>query len=90
MAFAALLLFVSDWDVTVVEKKIEAILAVETVTDITAGNVVGMNPFIHYSAWILVKALHELQSELEYEVDFDAEFNSEKERLMKLYFPSEP
>ncbi|EMU6427728.1 TPA: hypothetical protein ACUES5_004714 [Escherichia coli] len=90
MAFAALLLFVSDWDVTVVEKKIEAILAVETVTDITAGNVVGMNPFIHYSAWILVKALHELQSELEYEIDFDAEFNSEKERLMKLYFPSEP
>ncbi|EEK3056536.1 hypothetical protein G9063_004833, partial [Salmonella enterica subsp. enterica serovar Dublin] len=90
MAFAALLLFVSDWDVTVAEKKIKAILAVETVTDITAGNVVGMNPFIHYSAWILVKALHELQSELGYEVDFDAEFNFEKERLMKLYFPSEP
>ena len=89
MAFAALLLFVSDWDVTVAEKKIKAILAVETVTDITAGNVVGMNPFIHYSAWILVKALHELQSELGYEVDFDAEFNFEKERLMKLYFPSE-
>ncbi|HCL7961868.1 TPA: hypothetical protein N2Y50_004204, partial [Escherichia coli] len=90
IAFAALLLFVSDWDVTVAEKKIKSILAVETVTDITAGNVVGMNPFIHYSAWILVKALHELQSELEYKVDFDAEFNFEKERLMKLYFPSDP
>jgi hypothetical protein len=90
MAFAALLLFVSDWDVTAAEKKIEAILAVKTVTDITAGNVVGLNPFIHYSAWVLVKALHELQSELEYDIDFDAEFNSEKERLMKLYFPSEP
>lgn len=90
MAFAALLLFVSDWDATAAEKKIEAILAVKTVTDITAGNVVGLNPFIHYSAWILVKALYELQSELEYEVDFDAEFNSEKERLIKLYFPGEP
>ncbi|MBJ9573249.1 hypothetical protein [Citrobacter braakii] len=90
MAFAALLLFVSDWDATAAEKKIEAIMAVKTVTDITAGNVVGLNPFIHYSAWILVKALYELQSELEYEVDFDAEFNSEKERLIKLYFPGEP
>lgn len=45
------------------------------------------SPFIHYSAWVLVKAMHDLQSELEYEVDFEAEFNSEKERLMKQYFP---
>jgi len=90
MAFAALLLFVSDWGVTAAEKKIEAILAVKTVTDITAGNVVGLNPFIHYNAWVLVKALHELQSELEYDIDFDAEFNAEKERLIKLYFPGEP
>ncbi|MBN3262938.1 hypothetical protein [Pectobacterium brasiliense] len=90
MAFAALLLFVSDWDVAAAEKKIEAILAVKTVTNITAGNVVGLNPFIHYSAWVLVKALNDLQSELEYEVDFDAEFNSEKERLMTQYFPGEP
>lgn len=90
MAFAALLLFVSDWDVTSAKMKIEAILAVKSVTDINAGNVVGLNPFIHYSAWILVKALHELQSEMEYEADFDAEFNAEKERLIKLYFPGEP
>ncbi|WP_455865659.1 hypothetical protein [Pantoea agglomerans] len=90
MAFAALLLFVSDWDVVAAEKKIEAILDVKSVTDITAGNVVGLNPFIHYSAWVLVKALHDLQSELEYEVDFDAEFNSEKERLKNQYFPEEP
>ena len=90
MAFAALMLFVSDWDIAAAVKKIEAILAVKSVNDITAGNVVGLNPFIHYSAWVLVKALHELQSELEYDVDFDAEFNSEKERLIKLYFPSEP
>ncbi|WP_456311409.1 hypothetical protein [Serratia proteamaculans] len=90
MAFAALLLFVSDWNVAAAEKKIEAILDVKSVTDITAGNVVGLNPFIHYSAWVLVKALHDLQSELEYEVDFDAEFISEKERLMKQYFPDEP
>lgn len=90
MAFAALLLFVSDWDVAAAEEKIEAILTVKSVADITAGNVVGLNPFIHYSAWVLVKALHDLQSELGYEVDFEAEFSSEKERLMKQYFPDEP
>lgn len=90
MAFAALLLFKSDWDVAAAEKMIEAILAVKSVIDITAGNVVGLNPFIHYSAWVLVKALHDLQSKLEHEVDFEAEFSSEKERLMKQYFPDEP
>ncbi|WP_318386786.1 hypothetical protein [Enterobacter sp.] len=89
MAFSALLLFVSDWDIATAEKKLETIQAVKTVTDINAGNVVGLNPFIHYSAWILVKALHDLQSELGYEVDFEAEFNAEKERLMKEYFPDE-
>ncbi|EPL8679433.1 hypothetical protein N0P70_005428 [Klebsiella michiganensis] len=89
MAFAALLLFVSDWDVAVAKMKIESILAVKSVTDITAGNVVGLNPFIHYSAWVLVKALHDLQSDLQNDVDFDAEFNAEKERLMKQYYPDE-
>lgn len=87
MAFAALLLFVSDWNVAAVEKKIEEILAVKSVSDINAGNVVGLNPFIHYSAWILVKALHDSQSKLEFEVDFEAEFNAEKKKLMKQYFP---
>lgn len=90
MAFAALLLYISDWDVAAAVKKVEAILAVKSVNDVTAGNVVGLNPFINYSAWVLVKALHDLLSELKYEVDFEAEFNSEKERLMKQYFPSEP
>jgi len=88
MALAALILFVSDWDIAIAVKKSEEILAVKTVNDVTAGNVVGLNPFIHYSAWVIVKVLHDLQSELGYQIDFDAEFASEKERLLRQYYPS--
>lgn len=88
MALAALILFVSDWDVAIAVKKADEILKVKAINDVAAGNVVGLNPFIHYSAWVLVKALHELQAELGYKIDFDAEFSAEKERLLRQYYPS--
>lgn len=45
--------------------KIQAILAVEKVDDNSAGNIIGLNPFIHHSAWVLVKALNDLHSNLD-------------------------
>lgn len=71
-----------------VVKIIQAILAVEKVDDNSAGNIIGLNPFIHHSAWILVKALNDLHSNLDKEIDFDKAFNEEKERLMKIYYPN--
>ncbi|HDL8219877.1 TPA: hypothetical protein PXQ72_004551 [Yersinia enterocolitica] len=47
----------------------------------------GLNPFIHYSAWIIVKKLHELTSRLPEPIDFEAEFEAEKSRLKALYYP---
>lgn len=88
MALSALLLHVSDWNIQESCKKIQAILAVEKVDDNSAGNIIGLNPFIHHSAWILVKALNDLHSNLDKEIDFDKAFNEEKERLMKIYYPN--
>ncbi|HEN3282346.1 TPA: hypothetical protein U5D21_004266 [Yersinia enterocolitica] len=87
MALSALLLYVSNWDETQAIAKFSKILEIKKVDDIDAGNVMGLNPFIHYSAWIIVKKLHELTSRLPEPIDFEAEFEAEKARLKSLYYP---
>lgn len=87
MAFAALLLFISDWSLADAYKKLEDIITINSVFDPNAGNVIGLNPFIHYSAWVLVKALNDFQLNMESKVDFENEFNAEKRRLIRLYYP---
>ncbi|EPN4497214.1 hypothetical protein ACUCI8_003023 [Yersinia enterocolitica] len=87
MALSALLLYVSNWDEAQAISKFNQILEIGKVDDIDAGNVMGLNPFIHYSAWIIVKKLHELTSRLPEPIDFEAEFEAEKSRLKALYYP---
>ncbi len=87
MALSTLLLYVSNWDETQAISKFNQILEIGKVDDIDAGNVMGLNPFIHYSAWIIVKKLHELTSRLPEPIDFEAEFEAEKSRLKALYYP---
>ncbi len=86
MALSSLLLYVSHWDETQAIAKFTKILEIGKVDDIDAGNVMGLNPFIHYSAWIIVKELHELTSRLPEPIDFEAEFEAEKARLKALYY----
>ncbi|SMY39094.1 hypothetical protein PMAL9190_03895 [Photobacterium malacitanum] len=87
IALAALLLFISNWDESEAKKNINEILKIKSVINDTAGNIIGLNPFIHYKSWVLVKALHDLQLNTDIKIDFDAEFNLEKERLINLYYP---
>lgn len=85
MALSALLLFISEWDSTLAQEKVNFLLQNDSAIDLNAGNVIGLNPFIHYSAWIIIKELNSLQKLYGQHIDFDDEFNSEKARLSKLY-----
>ncbi len=85
MAFSALLLFVSDWDYDQAWEKVETIYEIKTVKDSNIGNVIGLNPFINYSAWVIIKKLNALKNEMNDETNYEEEFNLEKARLMKLY-----
>ncbi|EAN8801141.1 hypothetical protein EP620_23430, partial [Salmonella enterica] len=85
MALSALLLFISEWDSTLAQEKVNLLLQNDSAIDLNAGNVIGLNPFIHYSAWIIIKELNSLQKLYGQHIDFDDEFNSEKARLSKLY-----
>ena len=54
MAYAATLLFVNNWNI---EKATEMHNLIENLpnTDNSLGNVIGLNPFINYEAWITLK-----------------------------------
>lgn len=58
LAFAALLLFVSDWDLDTAIGKFSKIARVNEVDDTLAGNFIGLNPYFRYD---VAKAVQKLQ-----------------------------
>lgn len=84
MAYSAILLFVSDWNIENAYQKHFLISQVNQINDDTLGNVIGLNPFIHYDAWIALKFVSEWKKKLN-DIDLDAEFIKEKDRLKAIY-----
>lgn len=85
MALASLLLFISEWDFDVASAKFKKILEIGQANDLTAGNVIGLNPFIHHSAWSIVQILDKIRRESNDTTDYQEAFDNEKERLKKVY-----
>lgn len=83
MAYSATLLFVNDWNIESSLRMHEAILN-STTDDEKLGNVIGLNPFINYGAWLALKCCANWKEEFK-QYDLDKEFLKEKERLKELY-----
>lgn len=49
LAFSALILFVSDWEIDGAIEKIAKISNIENVNDMLAGNFIGLNPYLKFS-----------------------------------------
>ncbi|MFR0675497.1 hypothetical protein ACLUUI_16185 [Enterobacterales bacterium AW_CKDN230030176-1A_HGKHYDSX7] len=60
MAFAALLLFISNWDLNKAASLFAQIASFRVGVDQNLGNVMGLNPFHDYDAWAALKALQEI------------------------------
>lgn len=61
LAFAALLLFISDWQPDVAVGKFARIASAAVPVDESLGNVMGLNPFHDFEAWETLKVLQGLQ-----------------------------
>jgi hypothetical protein len=85
LALSALLLFVSDWDEKIAVEKFNMLANAEASIIPNAGNVIGMNPFIHYDAWKIIHRVQDLIDSLPDFSNLDEEFQSEKLRLSELY-----
>ncbi|MHB4798121.1 hypothetical protein ACYB50_19810 [Klebsiella pneumoniae] len=59
LAFAALLLFVSGWDIDTAIGKFSTIARVREVDDMLAGNFIGLNPYLRYDVASAVKRLQD-------------------------------
>ncbi|MGL9612161.1 hypothetical protein [Escherichia coli] len=85
LAVSALLLFVSDWDETTAINKFIKLCGVGKSKNNDEGNVIGLNPFIHYDAWNVIHQLKDLMVTLPDFSNLDEEFAKEKARLTELY-----
>jgi len=85
LAFSALLLFVSDWIPEEANEKFRMIVNAATSTTPDAGNIIGMNPFIHYDVWKIIHRVQDLIVSLPNFSNLDEEFQEEKQRLIELY-----
>ncbi|KRP47810.1 hypothetical protein TU75_18520 [Pseudomonas poae] len=62
MAFTALLLFLSNWDLSQAASLLARIAGFRGQINPSLGNVMGLNPFHDYEAWSALKALQEIPS----------------------------
>lgn len=89
LAVSALLLFISAWDMSTAIQKFQLLVEAGQSKIPDAGNVIGMNPFIHYDAWEVVHTIKDMMSSLPDLSNLDAEYLAEKDRLLELYGLSE-
>ena len=83
MAYSATLLFVNDWDY----KKsctMHNDIILSSTEDFNLGNTIGLNPFIHYDAWLALRFTSNWMKNFP-DFDFDSEFLKEKQRLKEIY-----
>ncbi|MGJ5634038.1 hypothetical protein [Nostoc sp. CALU 1950] len=60
MAFAALLLYLVNWDVQLAILKLIEIVQYPTPTDINYGNIIGFNPFCDFEVWATIAKVREV------------------------------
>jgi len=51
LALCALVLFISNWDMNAAIAALSRLLLAPVPSDLTLGNVIGLNPFHEYAAW---------------------------------------
>jgi hypothetical protein len=84
MAYSAILLFISKWDIEKAYEKHILISNITSIKDENLGNIMGLNPFIHYDAWVALKFVSEWRTNLN-DFDMDEEYTKEKSRLQAIY-----
>lgn len=83
MAYSATLLFVNNWEVNTA-LEMHTLISSSTCEDENLGNVIGLNPFIHFEAWIALNFCSKWKKEFA-EYDFHEEYLKERERLTEIY-----
>lgn len=84
-AFAALLLYITNWDIDEAIFKLVAIVQAPTPNDMNAGNVIGLNPFHDFASWANIMKAKEAVQYSHNGFDLDAQIEAIEQRLKKQY-----
>jgi hypothetical protein len=71
LALCALVLFVSNWDMNAAITAFSRLLLAPAPSDLTLGNVIGLNPFHEYAAWRLVIVSGQVAAKSPGELDYN-------------------
>lgn len=85
MAFAALLLYVSDWDVNEAISKLVMIVHAPHPIDMNAGNVIGLNPFHDFTVWSNILNARKIRDISKNGFDYDSQILAIEQRLRDQY-----
>lgn len=85
LALCALVLFTSAWDMNVAIAKFAKLITAPAPSDLSLGNVIGLNPFHEYGAWRLVVVAAELAANSPNGLDYSAQLISIELRLREQY-----
>lgn len=72
LALCSLLLSISEWDINVAIEKLVKIIASPEPQSLLHGNIIGLNPFLDYGAWIAVKNICWLEERFVIPQDYKA------------------
>jgi hypothetical protein len=84
MALSATLLFVCDWNLDAALERFAKILAAPEPTDLSLGNVMGLNPFHDFASLRFLRWVND-QPPMNREFDFDAELKAVQEWIVSSF-----
>ncbi|RUU97332.1 hypothetical protein EOA79_25125 [Mesorhizobium sp. M1A.F.Ca.IN.020.03.2.1] len=81
LALCALVLFISDWDMNAAIAAFAKLLSAPAPSNLTLGNLIGLNPFHEYAAWRLVVVSAEIAAQSPNGLDYDRQLASTEAAL---------
>ncbi len=85
LAFSALLLYVSGWDIELAIEKMIKLVKSPKIVDKNSGNIIGFNPFYDFEAWIVISKIREVMSASKNGFDYKLQIDSIKRQLKDEY-----
>ncbi|MEA5531713.1 hypothetical protein VB638_19430 [Dolichospermum sp. UHCC 0684] len=81
LAFAALLLYISQWNIDLAILKLIEIVKSPEPIDINSGNIIGLNPFYNFEVWANISKIREVAKNSKNGFDLKAQIEAIKEQL---------
>jgi len=85
LAFAALLLYVSNWDIDAAINKLIVIVKAPQPADMNVGNVIGLNPFHDFTAFSNIMQTREIASRSNNGFDYNSQLDGIIKSLKRQY-----